>query len=227
VRDGDRYDAPHAPWALAGECVVGFVADGVGDRELPQGMHRLPGPGVAIAARYDDAPVGPYLELAVGAPARLGMRAGLSITTMVVDSAGSRIGGRLNWGFPKELGRLRWSAEGDDRVLSWEERDIVLRGTPAGPAVPVVLPLVALQRRSDGPVVVRGHLRGLARVARVEITVPAGDPLAACAGAARGALVTGLRMVVNPARHATGITATLRAPLRAPEPALSWGPSGD
>lgn len=227
VPDGDPSDAPHAPWALAGECLLTFVADGSGDRALPAGLHPLAGPGLAIAARYDDSPVGPYLELAIGEPARLGMRLGVCITTMVVDSPRSRMGGRLNWGFPKELGTLRWSADGDERALRWEERDITLRAIPAGPAVPMVLPLVALQRRSDGPVVVRGRVRGLARVARVEVNVPADDPLAASAGTGRGTLVAGLRMLVSPARHPKGLTATLRAPLRAPEPALSWRPSGD
>ncbi len=212
---------------MAGECLLAFVADGSGDRELADGLHPVPGPGVVIGARYDDSPVGPYLELAVGDPARLGMRLGMCITTMVVDSAGSRIGGRLNWGFPKELGTLRWSSDGDERMLRWEERDIVLRAVPGGPAVPVVLPLVALQRRSDGPVVVRGRVRGLARVATVDVSIPPDDPLAASAGTARGALVAGLRLVVNPAGHPKGLTATLLAPLRAPEPALSWGPSGD
>ncbi len=223
----DPSDAPHAPWALAGECLLTFVADGSGDRALPEGLHPLPGPGLAIAASYDDSPVGPYLELAIGEPARLGMRLGVCITTMVVDSPRSRMGGRLNWGFPKELGTLRWSADGDERALRWEERDITVRAIPAGPAVPMVLPLVALQRRSDGPVVVRGRVRGLARVARVEVGVPADDPLAASAGTGRGTLVSGLRMIVRPARHPKGLTATLRAPLRAPEPALSWRPSGD
>jgi len=227
VPNGDPSDAPHAPWALAGECLLTWVSDGTGDRGLPDGLRRLPGPGLAIAAKYDDSPVGPYLELAIGAPARLGVRAGVCITTMVVDSPASRIGGRLNWGFPKEVGTLRWSADGEERVLRWKERDIVLRAVPAGPAVPMVLPLVALQRRSDGPVVVRGRIRGLARLARVEVSVPPDDPWAGSAGVGRGTLVAGLRMVVSPARHPKGLTATLRAPLRAPEPALSWMPSGD
>ena len=96
----DASDAPHAPWALAGECLLTWVTDGLGDRDVPEGVHRLPGPGMAIAARYDDSPVGPYLELAIGAPARVGVRPGLCITTTVVGWPGARIGGRLNWGFP-------------------------------------------------------------------------------------------------------------------------------
>lgn len=225
--DDRSVDAPHAPWSLAGECLLAFVADGLGDRSLPEGIHPLPGPGLAIAARYDDSPVGPYSELAVGEPARLGARAGVCITTMVVDSAPSRMGGRLNWGFPKELGTLRWRSDGDTRELRWDERGVVLRATPAGPTFPFLFPVVALQRRADGPVVIRGRVRGLARMARVEVEVPADDPLATCAGISRGTLVAGLAMVVNPARHPRGRTATLRAPLRAPEPALSWAPSGD
>ena len=82
----------------------------VGD--LPEGLRRVPGPCSITAARYDDSPVGPYRELAVGEPAHLGARVGLCITTMAVTSADSRLGGRVNWGFPKELGTLVWLDEG-------------------------------------------------------------------------------------------------------------------
>jgi acetoacetate decarboxylase len=191
--------------------------------ELPDGLHRLPGPCTITAARYDDSPVGPYRELAVGQPAHLGARPGLCITTMAVTSVDSRLGGRVNWGFPKELGTLVWLDEGDGRVLRWEERDIVVRATPVGPPLPVLLPLRALQRRADGVVSVHGHAKGRGRVARVEVEVPEDDPLAGLAGRHRGLIVAGMRLVVNPARRPVGLTATLRAPLRAPEPALTWG----
>jgi hypothetical protein len=148
----------------------------------------------------------------------------MCITTMAVTSVDSRLGGRVNWGFPKELGTLVWLDEGDGRVLRWEEREIVVRATPVGPPLPVLLPLRALQRRADGPVSILGHARGRGRVARVEVSVPEEDPLAGLAGRHRGLIVAGLRLVVHPARCPVGLTATLRAPLRAPEPALSWGP---
>ena len=61
--------------------------------------------------------------------------------------------------------------EGEDRVLRWEERDIVLRASPVGPPLPVLLPLRALQRRADGLVSIRGHARGRGRVAHVEVEV--------------------------------------------------------
>lgn len=194
---------------------------------LPAGIHRLPGPCVVTAVRYSDSPVGPYLELAVGEPARLGARPGLCITTMVVTTAEARIGGRLNWGFPKEVGGLRWRSHGDEREVVWEDRGIVVRGRPWGPAPPLLVPMRALQRRGDGPVVVPGRLRGRAHLARVELEVPDDDVLAPLAGSHRGLLLSGMRFVVEPARLPAGLTSTFRAPLRAAEPALLSSPSGD
>ncbi|MGH9223221.1 MAG: acetoacetate decarboxylase family protein [Acidimicrobiales bacterium] len=217
--------APHAPWFLTGECVVVWARWRSG--ELPAELAVLPGPAVVTASRFDHSPVGPYRELAVGEPARLGARPGVCITTMVVDSPDSRLGGRVNWGFPKELGTLHWESDGEERSLTWEERTVRVRAVPSGPAMPVVLPMRALQRRADGMVVVPGRLRGRARVARVEVEAVEGDALAGLAGAHRGLLVAGLHLKVDPARHPMGLTATFRAPLRAPEPALSWGDPGD
>ena len=219
--------APNAPWELSGDCMLALVWRDGTRPELPQGLQPLPGPTLVAAARHASSPVGPYLELVVATPARLGARAGLCITTMVVDSAESRVGGRLNWGFPKELGTLRWSAEGDSRELVWEERGVLVRGAPVGPGVPMVLPVHALQRRADGPVVVPCRLRGLVRVSRVAVSVPDGDALAGLAGQHAGAVVRGYQLVVAPARRPAGAAATRRAPLQAPEPALSWDGGGD
>jgi hypothetical protein len=217
-------ELPHAPWVLGGESILALasVKETLGD--LPDELHRVPGPSSITAARYDDSPVGPYRELAVGQPAHLGARLGVCITTMAVTSVDSRLGGRINWGFPKELGTIVWLDEGEDRVVRWEEHNIVVRASPVGPPLPVFLPLRALQRRADGLVSVRGHARGRGRIARVEVEVPADDPLAGLAGRHRGLMVAGMRLLVNPARRPVGLTATLRAPLRAPEPALTWAP---
>jgi hypothetical protein len=213
--------APFAPWTLGGESLVCLVRCPWSSTSLPAGLARLPGPLLVVAVRYSDSPVGPYLELAVGEPARLGARPGWCITTMVVDSAESRIGGRLNWGFPKEIGTLVWEADGAERCLRWVERGIEVRGRASGLRLPVLVPVRSLQRRSDGPVVVPGGLRGLARVTRLVVTVPERDPLAPIAGRHLGAHVASMRMRMRPARHPVGITSTFRAPLRAPEPALS------
>jgi hypothetical protein len=209
---------------LGGESVLALASASSPVGDLPDGLGRLPGPCSITAARYDDSPVGPYREFAVGQPAHLGARLGLCITTMAVTSVDSRLGGRVNWGFPKELGTLVWLDEGDDRVLRWEERGIVVRASPIGPPLPVLVPLRALQRRADGLVSVRGLARGRGRVAHVDVEMPADDPLAGVAGRHKGLLVAGLRLVVSPARRPAGLTATLRAPLRAPEPALTWAP---
>ena len=83
------------------------------------------------------------------------------------------------------------------------------------------MPLRALQHRGDGSVVVPARCRGWARPARVIVDVPDGDPLAPLAGRHWGVQVGGFRMVMDPARHPSGLTSTLRAPLRSAEPALS------
>ncbi|HUF33972.1 MAG TPA: acetoacetate decarboxylase family protein [Acidimicrobiales bacterium] len=212
---------PDAPWTLGGEALVALARRPSSSPALPMGLHRLPGPLLIVGACYESSPVGPYLELAVGEPARLGLRPGWCFTTMVVDSPESRRAGRISWGLPKEVGRLTWRRDGDERELRWAERDIVVRGQPHGVPLPGLFPLRALQRRADGPVVAPGRLRGRAHVASVRLVAPAADPLAGIAGVHPGAHLTSMRLVLRPARHPVGLTSTLRAPLRAPEPALS------
>ena len=187
---------------------------------VPAGIRRVPGPALIVAARYDGSPVGTHLELAIGEPARMGTRLGWCMATMVVDSAEARAGGRAEWGFPKELGTLVWGRDGEERTLRWAERGVTVRGIPTRWRLPVLVPVRALQRRTDGPVVVPGRLRGLARLARVEVDVPAVDVLAPVVGTHRGCTVDGMRFVVRGARHPFGLTSSLRAPLAPPEPAL-------
>jgi Acetoacetate decarboxylase (ADC) len=219
---------PHAPWTLEGQSVVAWAPGRAVTSPLPPELRPLPGPCLVAGVDYATSPVGPYRELVVAQPARLGLRPGLCITTMVVDARDTKVAGRLNWGFPKELGTLTWTGDADQAELRWVERDLTVRGVAVGPVLPVLAIARALQRRSDGPVVVPLRVRGRGRLARVSIDVgDAADPLAGLAGRHRGVLVSGLRFVIHPARHAAGLTSTLRAPLRAPEPALSLGPRGD
>ncbi|CAN5817042.1 hypothetical protein BH24ACT2_BH24ACT2_17210 [soil metagenome] len=219
--------APLAPWSLAGESLVGLARCPERLAPVPWGLQPLPGPALIVATCFSESPVGPYLEFTVAEPARLGMRVSWCVSTMVVDSPESRVGGRLNWGFPKELGALTWRRDGSQRELHWVERDIVVRGRPGGPPLPVLAPVRMLQRRGDGPVVVPGRLYGRARLATIEVQTPEGDPLAPLAGGHPGVHVAGMRLRVRPARHPVGLASTLRAPLRAPEPALSWEARGD
>jgi hypothetical protein len=215
--------SPPAPWVLGGESIVCLARGGGLVGPVPSGVRRLPGPCLVVAARYTGSPVGPYLELAVGEPARLGTRVGWCFTTMVVDSADSRVGGRLSWGFPKELGTLVWSSSGSERSMRWVERDVEVVGVARRFRVPAMVPVRALQRRADGPVVVPGRLRGLARLAQVTVSAPPSDPFSSLAGRhSAGVVVDSLRFVVRPARHPFGLTSSLRAPLQVPpEPALS------
>ena len=183
----------------------------------------MPGPAVIIAARYQASPVGPYSELLVAEPARVGLRPGWCVTNGVVDSSAARVGARLNWGFPKELGSLVWEFEGNERELRWVERGIAVRGRPGSAVFPLLLPFRNLQRRADGPVVIPARVRGKAHLGRVQIHVGENDPLVWLAGSHRGAVVSGVHHVLDPARLPAGLASTLRAPLTAPEPAMSGG----
>ena len=212
--------APHAPWKLLGDCVLGVARRRRGGA-LPDGLRPFVGPAVVIAARYQESPVGPYSEMVVAEPARLGLRPGLCVTAVVVDSPAARVGGRLNWGFPKELGTLLWDRDGDERQLRWVERGMVVRGRPSGPVLPLLIPFRNLQRRSDGPVVIPATVRGRGHLARVEVELGDNDPLVWLAGSHRGVLVDGLHFTLDPARLPAGLTSTLRAPLTAPEPAMT------
>ena len=191
-----------APWALEGECLVALVPrPGPGQVPgLPEGLQPLPGWDLAMAASYTTSPVGPYLELALGTPARQGPRLGLCVTTMVVTSAASRLWGRRNWGYPKELGTLTWTVDGACRSLRWEERAFEVAGEARGPALPVWAPVRSLQQRDDGLVLVPGRLRASARPGLVTIRPREGDPLAALGGSRPGAVLSGLRLLVDPAR---------------------------
>ncbi len=219
---GGAVDAPPGPWTLAGEFVVAVVGGRPSGSSLPPELRRVPGPGLLVAARYDASPVGPYLELALGEPARLGTRVGMCITTMVVTSSQSRLGGRANWGLPKELGTLYWSCDGATRVLRWVERDIVVRATPVGPPLPTIVPVRALQRRADGPVAAPLRVTGRARAAKVEVSPPGGDPWTPLGGRHLGAVVSGGRLVMGEAREAAVPASPRRQHRQVPEPALSW-----
>lgn len=216
-------DAPHAPWALRGEMLVGWARIGrAGHQALPAGLQPLPGPAAVSGVRYTGSPVGPFVELSVAQPARLGLRPGLCVTAMVVSQAAAMAGTRLNWGLPAEVGRLTWAVDGDERVLRWDDGGVVLRGTPVGLRLPLVLPVRAVQRRGDGPVVVPRRVAAVVRPARTTVELDGDDhPWAWLAGPHPGALLATARLLLRPARHPSGLLSSFRAPLRAPEPLVS------
>lgn len=177
---------------------------------------------MVAAVRYTGSPVGPYLELAAAQPARLGGRFGWCVQVMAVDSDQSRVGGRLEWGFPKQLATLRWEERGPERVLTWEERGVVVRGRPYGVALPGLVPVRALQHRGDGPVVVPGRLRGMGRLATVHVEVDPerGADLVPLAGRHPGLVVDGMQLVIRECRTPAGLVAALRSAQSVPKAAL-------
>ncbi|MDP9403471.1 MAG: hypothetical protein M3P85_09070 [Actinomycetota bacterium] len=211
-------------WVMSGECVLGWARRGPDwCSRLPAALSPVPGPVAVIGARYDDSPVGPYLELSVAEPARLGLRTGMCVTTMAVSSPRARAACRERWDLPAEIAAMRWSAEGEERSLVWEEREIVLRARPRGPWLPAVMPLRSLQSGAAGPVVVPRRFGSRLRLAEVDVDVPAGDSFASLRGRHAGAMTAGARMVTRPARRPAGMLSSI--PLRVrqvvpgPEPA--------
>ncbi|HET7489352.1 MAG TPA: acetoacetate decarboxylase family protein [Acidimicrobiales bacterium] len=216
-----------APWVLHGEGLLAWLPRPPGGVTLPPGLSPAPGLAAVVGMRYDDSPVGPYSELSVLVPARLGLRPGWCTVTMVVTSADARRACRGAWGLPAELGGLYWTdAEaGAERSVSWSDRGVTLSGRAHGPAV--LAPLVPMPVRSVGwragdPVVLARRLRARARFAHCEVEVKDGDDLAWAAGRHRGLDLAGARIVAAPARRPAGLLSSVPWPERAvaaPEPA--------
>lgn len=207
-------------WALLGEAVVGFATRPRRVFRLPQGFHRMPGPALILAESFVDSPVGPFLSLSVGEPARLGMHPGFYFGAAVLNNANARRAGRQYWGYPHELGSLKWISEGNTRGVVWEERGVEVRAEIFGRPLPVLFPLRSIQRRSDGPVVIPAKLKALMRRAHLTLSTTADDPLVAFGGAHRGVALSGMLLRRNAARRPLGWFSTFRPPLRAPEPGV-------
>ena len=179
---------------------------------LGDGLLPAPGPTVVAAIRFTDSPVGPFLQLMVVAPARLGTHLGWSALAVVVDKPDAMVGLRVNWGVPAELGELRWFARDGVRQLLWEDRDLSVKARGRGIGFPMVVPHRLVQARSDGPVVVPDRHWGIFRPALVTVEVGARDALDCLDGRHLGATVDGVHRTMAPARTPVGLLAPLRAP---------------
>jgi hypothetical protein len=210
---------PGPPWSMEGETVVAFMGGGSVTGPLPPGLHALPGPGVLVAERHADSPAGPFLTMVLGRPARVGTHVGLCFTSAGVSRSESRSAGRLHWGFPGEPATIDWREDGDDIVVGWQERDILVRAHFPGRALPLSIPFRAIQVKSEGPAIVPGRLSGRFRRGRADVT---GDGLA---GRRRALHVAGMRLVLQPARFPSRRLARLRAPAPGAEPGYSFRPA--
>lgn len=186
---------------------------------LPDEIRAAPGPTAVAAVRYTDSPVGPFLQLMVLVPGRLGAQMGWCAVLMVVDRPDALVGLRVNWGLPAAFGELRWFARDGVRQLLWEDRDLSVKARGRGFGVPMVMPHRMVQVRPDGPVVVPDRLWGLFRPALVTVEMSPRDGLDPLAGRHLGATVDGVHRTIAPARTPVGLLAPLRAPTTA-EPLL-------
>jgi hypothetical protein len=168
----------------------------------------MPGPAVLWAGHWAQTPVGPFSELAVAIPARLGARIGLCVTFSVVTNADARMAGRLGWGLPRQLGDLRWVATGPGRRLEWWDREIEVTAQTRRISAPFAAALRAIQRGGDGPLIVPTRLRGWVRRADVMISVEPGDGLEELRAEQRGWLVSGRQVVLEPSRAPSGFWRT-------------------
>ncbi len=209
---------PHAPWALRGEALVCLTRKRP-LMPLPDEIQPAPGLTAVAAVRYTDSPVGPFLQLMVLAPGRLGGHVGWCAVVAVVDRPDAMVGLRMNWGVPACLGELRWFAHDGVRQLLWEDRDLSVKARGRGIGVPMVMPHRMVQNRAGGPVVVPDRLWGLFRPALVTVEMSPRDGLDGLAGRHLGATVDGVHRTMAPARTPVGLLAPLRAPTTA-EPLL-------
>lgn len=132
-----------APWQLRGDAIALFAG--------PMTLRLL--------VHYSDSPVGPYEEHAL---ATINLR-GPHVFQMSVSSEESRLSGRLNWGFPKEIEALKWQQNGN-RVL-FEREGMRFRVRGVGPSFPLVLKFWTAQRNGGRWVKVPGKLRSRAQLA--------------------------------------------------------------
>ena len=213
-------------WWLEGESIVALMSRRGWRWDLPDGVARAPGPLLVSATRFSGSPHGPFLELAVAEPARLGARFGWCRTLVVVDRPDVQRES-TRWGLPAMLGRLEWSADDEIRKLSWLDRDLQVTGRVRRLALPWAISQRSLQRRGGDNVVVPSRSRGLAHTCLVRIDVVGDDAAApprrsARRSAGRGAVRRAPRRGAH--RAAPTLAARARAHGRAPAAAAQRPP---
>lgn len=104
--EGQLYPAP--PWRMAGELWMGLFRTQE-PVSIPAGLNPLFSRHVllVVLVRYLAGTLR-YNELIIGPLARRGVRPGIHVQWIWVDSEESLWGGRCIWGLPKELARFEW-----------------------------------------------------------------------------------------------------------------------
>ncbi|WP_367138450.1 acetoacetate decarboxylase family protein [Saccharothrix sp. HUAS TT1] len=170
---------PPEPWRLHGRaCVSVWLVRAEAVPPLPVRPVTLFGHAVVGTAFVDYRPPGlAYHELLAAVLVRKGLRFGVTITRIWVDSPASRAGGRELWGVPKESAGFDW----DDRVASARDADGPIASV-RGRVLPfgAWLPAAASTWQEFGDGLARTPLRATARVsaARAVWDIAPNGPLA-------------------------------------------------
>src|SRR5690242_15954053 len=134
---------PPAPWHAHGRCWAGvFRADTAA--MLPSRLKPLPDPRWRVLAlvRYEAGSTLCYDELLVGPLVHHGLRCGIYVEHIYVDSVPSLWGGRNIWGLPKRLASFTW--QGSHCIIADEAGTIATVRVDIGSArLPIYVPLVA------------------------------------------------------------------------------------
>ena len=135
---------------------------------------------VSMWVDYTESPVGPYREWLL-VPGRVTNPRGrsFSISHIYVDSDKSLIGGRQNWGIPKEMAGFDFNVD-ERRVtasMSVDGTELALHGRAVGPRIPVGNAWWApalYQRRDARDFWTRPRARGGCRWLRVDAVTQSG-----------------------------------------------------
>ncbi len=134
---------PAAPWHARGRCWVGiFRADR--PATLPPPLKPLLDArwrAVALV-RYEAGSTLGYDELLMGPLARHGLRCGIYVEHIYVDSVPSLWGGRTIWGLPKWLATFTWQ-DGHCRIADEAGTITTLRVDTGSAKLPIYTPFVA------------------------------------------------------------------------------------
>lgn len=170
--------APPAPWHLTGSGAILLyrfprpwaLAHGL----VPDALRGafVGGVGAVMLVDYSSSPVGPYCEaLFIPGLFRLDGRLAFSITRIVVSSEASVLGGRANWGLPKELAAFELNGERFSvRQAGGPLLEAELRGH--GPYLPLVTawsprPLLIAQWRDGRRFITELRGKGAVQFARL------------------------------------------------------------